>query len=131
MMTVAEWAAELLERAADLLEKNRWTRGQNRRVIYGHEAYCSVGAINEVVEDALTMEYREANEISSARYRAQHTLNQVVLERIQEKGWPLGVNPHLRMVSHISIEQWNDSVAKDKQEVLDVFREAAKRAGEE
>jgi hypothetical protein len=46
-MSLEQEAADLLERAADGYESGRyyWTRGQYSRMVFGTQAYCSLGAL--------------------------------------------------------------------------------------
>lgn len=101
-----ERLADVLDRAADYLEKHGWIQGQLRG--YASPSYpnsdpvgvCATGAIEAVAELELDRVHARQELVS---YLVTHEL------------WP-----------HHHVPHWNDMTSRTKQEVLDAVRACAK-----
>jgi hypothetical protein len=100
-LTNAE-VADLIDDAADIIEQNSWTRGAAFLDLGGGAmAYCVEGAMHAAIERRFG--YWNAGAFCQAAERIRKTLDGA------------------------SIPYWNDKLAKNKQQVLDTLREAAKK----
>ena len=112
MHSEREQAAELLERAADGYESGRyyWTQGRYSRMVFGNQAYCSMGA--------LAHENGQPNgqlgRVSGAVNRAAWALS-------------LKVDPDgHRLRGGDAVVKFNDDPLREKQEIIDAMKLAAK-----
>lgn len=101
-MNPNEVAADILDEAADVLEKDGWTR----YTLTDGQRYCAVGAVRKAFVNMGLMSYltqRPPQETATSAFGAL-----------------------TRQIGEIDIARWNDRFSTTKQEVLDAFRAAAK-----
>lgn len=109
---MSERLADILDDAADLLERKGWIQGR-----YSNEnGHCAVGAITRVcgLYDAVSLTVPDMVEVRS-QIEAAYQVERVLRNILAERGGPLHV------------QTWNDKKGRTKQEVLDLLREGAKR----
>ena len=116
-----EQAAELLEKAADGYESGRyyWTRGRYGRMVFGTQAYCSLGALaHEQGQHPLTGFVDEANPVM---VRAVESLAKQI-----QPGSKWGCN--VWNTPGGVVVGFNDTLPSDngKQQVIDRMKHAAK-----
>lgn len=107
---MSDATADVLDSAADLIEKHGWTRGDFGNELVG---FCALGAMNRVVNEL----FRCENFIKQSGHWYTLRQAQIALDR------------HLvanGLASAGSIAAWNDRLAKSAQDVLDTLRAAAK-----
>jgi hypothetical protein len=104
-----EALAEWLHEAADYIEKNGWWRGSLRGP--NRKQVCSLGAI---------------------LYCRGLTEGDENMDEVREVAWAiceaLGIQLSEPQVAVNELVQWNDHAAKNKEEVVDLFRKAEKIA---
>jgi hypothetical protein len=107
--------ADYYDKAADYIEVHGWITGTLRRTSTG--AVCAIGALGCAIEPRMV----EGNWSTTNAYRGGLPWAnwQVAARRILE----FMPNPGTDL---ISLSLWNDEVATDKFEVIDLFRNAAK-----
>jgi hypothetical protein len=96
---MSDQVADVLDDAADLLEREGWIQG----ALHGAVGHCADGAL----------------EIASCRYNASANTD-MWLAATDALGECIGFE-------HSTIPGWNDNPARTKQQVLDTFRAAAKQ----
>lgn len=104
---MSELIADILDDAADLLEKKGWTTGNF--TVFGR--HCAVGAISGVTSNDLLR--------AGACMQLAETLHME------------GLYPYSCMnkeAARGAIIRWNDGTKHSAQEVIDTFRKAAKEA---
>lgn len=106
-------AAEVLERAADILETRGWVQGSwTRRKDDGEMGFCSIGAIRVVLgTNHLDAKREHFDEIQVIEALARHIPEAAAAER-----------PHQRPC----IVAWNDLRGQTQDNVVDTFKLAAK-----
>ena len=103
-MKISEEAKNLLLRAVALLEGNGWTQRAFSREIDGVDCFCAEGALLFSVK-------RDAQDMDGSGFReASDRIREVLREN------------HGYLNGLIS---WNDEVAQNKQDVINLFLEAA------
>lgn len=115
-------SAEILERAADLIEHEGWTRGTFS--MYGRR--CLVGALNRATRVELGLSAQARSRIyRMAKVRPVKLVIDVIGAPTYDH-----VDDPMRRLSHLEGEaiKWNDNEDRQKQEVLDALRKAAKHA---
>lgn len=123
-MDSQEKAANLLDDAADLLERTEWTQGAERESngTSGYR-YCSVGALRfaQVQLQGGTYGWPEYAQT------ALQTLMGVLPESFQPiKNYPFPERFNRAQMAENCVIGYNDHEGRTKQEVLDRFRDAAK-----
>lgn len=112
-----EEISEMLEQAADLLEKG-WTQGDLRRhdPVTGGYRYCALGAVRKVSNDMHN---------GNLQYEG-------LVYVIKAVGWGVVPEHWDRTARNQEIErlifEWNDHDDRIQSDVLDAFRKAAKSA---
>lgn len=104
---IEPWRKALFD-AADLLEKDGWTRIQFENKAGNH---CAVGAINKVTIGS-SYDYGECNPIAKeaiAKLRAE--IN---------RRW-------FSLIEYGRVTSWNDGMTRSKREVIRTMRRAARR----
>lgn len=123
-MSIEQEAADLLERAADGYESGRyyWTRGRYSNMVFGHQAYCSLGALGH--EAGLTCSQLTESTFDNTPVLAQAVLALASVVEGPEPFYPAGV-----------VVTWNDGlemdekfrlVARGKGPVIEAMKQAAK-----
>lgn len=109
-----------LKRAAALINDNGWCRGNFAKVIQGRVHYCVIGAINDAFYEEAGFYYMGDPHLQALGYLADSVSE---MPMSFEKREVLGMihEPSKRLVSY------NDSVAKDKRQVLRLFNKALAR----
>lgn len=108
--------SEVLENAADILERDGWCQGN---LVRPNGSRCSIGAIRKALRDEMALKVRSDPDyiISPAMTHYQEKLAiQWVLDAAEATG------------SVMHLPHWNDQPDRTKSEVLDAFRKAAKLA---
>lgn len=116
-------ASEVLDDAADWIEKNGWLVGH----LFHLGQACSNGAINIANHGTFRYTCDQAGaRITQARRlrgaRAVRTLHETISGN-HEHSWSMRIEQVRR-----EVEQWNDTVGRTRQQVLDALRQAAKNA---
>lgn len=113
---------ELLEDAVDILETDGWVRGQ----FWQHgKGYCAVGALQE----ATTRKLRQPQVNNHVKHLQVIDTGMAALRHLMSTLLAEGKSmDHQDRPPRDVIVDWNDLRARDKYEVTDMFRLAAKKA---
>lgn len=105
-------AADALDKAVDVLKKDGWGR---KAFIASDGKLCLVGALNKSIFGGPTTSPRYSITRQRIYDLAYNTLDKVIQTDQREKNKPYG-----------GVVSWNDSLAKDRREVISKLRKAAK-----
>lgn len=118
-MSTATDAAELLEKAADLIENGGHLRGH---LSDGKGAHCAAGAINM----AQTKSYHYPTWVWSGQWRGGGERGEVQRAAYEAVADHLDLGNNFDITVMDAVVDWNNKFGRTGTEVIDAFRHAAK-----